>query len=85
VRRKGQPRLEDQCDDAGPVEEEIASELFFHVMPTNVVHDEGECMQERQDKESVGNPSVENLKSLVRNSREKRDPVCLTRGCTGQC
>jgi hypothetical protein len=85
VRSNGQPGLENERNDAGPVEYEIGSEMGLHVMRPNVEHNEWECMQERKDKEGIGNPSVENLKSLVRNSREQCDPVRLTGGCTGQC
>lgn len=59
--------------------------MILHVMPPNVVHNEWECVQERKDKEGVRDPSVEDLKLLVRNSSEQCDPVRLTRSCTGQC
>ena len=85
MRCKCKPRLEDQCNDAGPVEDKIRSEVVLHVMPPDVVHNEWECVQERKDKEGIGNPSVEDLKSLVRDSRKQCDPVRLTRRCTGQC
>ena len=80
--REGEPRLENKCDDAGPVEYKIRGEVFLHVMPPNVVHNEWECVQERKDEKGIGYPSVEDLKSLMRNSREQCDPVRLGRGCT---
>lgn len=84
MRRKGKPGLENQGNDAGPVEDKIRSEMVLHVMPPNVVHNKWKCMQERKDKEGIGNPSVENLKSFMRNSCEQCDPVRLGRGCTRQ-
>jgi hypothetical protein len=39
--------------------------MVLHVMPLNVVDNEGERVHECQDKEGIGNPSVEDLKSLV--------------------
>jgi hypothetical protein len=57
--------------------------MRLHVMPPNVVHNEWERVQKGQDKEGIGDPSVEYLKSLVRHSCEQCDPVRLTRCCTG--
>jgi hypothetical protein len=54
-------------------------------MPMDVVHNEGECVQERKNEKGISNPSMEDLKSLVRHSGEQRDPIGLTRGRTGQC
>lgn len=56
--------------------------MVLHIMPPNMVHDEGERVQERKNKEGIRNPSVEDLKPLVRDSRKQRDPVRLSCGCT---
>jgi hypothetical protein len=43
--------------------------MALHVMPVNVIDNEGKCVHEGEDKEGVGDPSMEDLESLVRNSR----------------
>jgi hypothetical protein len=58
--------------------------MGLHVMPPNVVHNEWEGVQKREDKKGIGNPSVKDLKSFVRDSREKCNPVRLSRRCTGK-
>lgn len=62
---KGQPRLEDQRNDTGPVEEKGRGEMFLHVVPVDVIYNERERVHERKDEERIGNPSVEDLESLV--------------------
>lgn len=57
--------------------------MRLHVVPPNVVHDEWKCVQERKEKEGIGDPSVEDLKSLVGNSGQQCDPIRLCCGCTG--
>jgi hypothetical protein len=79
---EGQPRLEDNRNDAGPVEQKIRGEMLLHIVPVDVVYDERERVHEGKDKEGIGNPSVEDLESLVRNACEERDPVRFTRRCT---
>jgi len=44
--------------------------MLLHVVPMNMVDNEGECVHECKDEEGVGNPSVEDLESLMRDSRE---------------
>jgi hypothetical protein len=39
--------------------------MEFHIMPMDMVHDEWERVQERQKKESIRDPAVEDLQSLV--------------------
>lgn len=53
MRRKGKPRLENERNDAGPVEYEIRSKMGLHVMRPNVEHDKWECVQERKDEEGI--------------------------------
>lgn len=59
--------------------------MMLHVMPPDVVYNEWECVQERKDKKGVGNPSMEDLKPLVRNSGEQCNPISLARSCAGYC
>jgi hypothetical protein len=56
--------------------------MRFHIMPSNMEHNEREGMQECKDEKGVGDPSVEDLKFFVRSSREQRNPVRLARRCT---
>lgn len=49
--------------------------MLLHIVPVDVVYDERERVHEGKDKEGIGNPSVEDLESLVRNACEERDPV----------
>jgi hypothetical protein len=51
-------------------------------MPVNVIHNKGECMHERKNEESIGDPSVKDLKPLMRNTRKECDPIRLARRCT---
>lgn len=57
--------------------------MMLHIMPSYVVHNERKGVQQCEDKEGIGNPSVEDLKFLVRDSCEQCDPIRLTRSCTG--
>jgi len=82
VRSKGKPCLGNQCNDSGPVEYETRRKMFFHVMPSDMVYNKRESVQQGKYKEGIGDPSVENLKPFVRDPREKSDPVRLTRRCT---
>lgn len=82
MRCQGKPRLKYQRNDTGPVEYEARGEVLLHVMPPNMVHNKRESVHEREDKEGVRNPPVENLKFLMRNSREQGDPIGLAGGCT---
>jgi hypothetical protein len=44
-----------------------------------VIDDEWKCMHKGKDEKSVGYPSVEHLKLLVRYTRKEGDPVRLAR------
>jgi len=79
VRSKGKPRLENESDNTGPVENETRFKSGFHIMPTDVVYDERERMEKRKDEEGVRAPAVEHLQPLVRDAGEQCDPVRL--GC----
>lgn len=65
MRCEGEPRLKNQCEYTGPVEQKTRCEVFFHVMPVNVVHDEGKGMEKSEDEEGVRYPAMENLKPLM--------------------
>jgi len=82
VRSKCKPRLEDESNDASPVEYKAGRKVFFHIMPSNVINNERESVQKRENKKSIRYPSMEDLKLFVRNSSEERDPACFTRRCT---
>lgn len=69
VRSKGKPGLDKECNDASPIEYKIFCKMLLHIMPPNMKHNEWKCVQEREDKEGIGDPSMEDLKSLVRNPR----------------
>ena len=56
--------------------------MLLHVMPPNMINNEWECVHERKDEECIGNPSVEDLKSLVGDSCEQCNPIRLSRSCT---
>lgn len=83
MRSKGEPCLKDQRNDAGPVKYEIGRKMVLHVMELDMIYDEWECVHESKDKKSIGNPSVEDLESLVRDSRQQCDPIRLACGCAG--
>lgn len=65
VRCKGKPSLEDDGDNACPVEEETHLHLHHHIMESYMVDDERECVHQRKNKKGVGYPSVEHLKLLM--------------------
>lgn len=53
--------------------------MTLHVTRMDVIHDEGERVDECEDEKSVSDPSVKNLKFLMRNARKESDPVCFAR------
>jgi hypothetical protein len=53
VRRERKPGLREQCDDSSPIEDEAGGEVHFHIMPSNMEHNEGKCVQERKNEERV--------------------------------
>lgn len=55
--------------------------MLLHVMLVNMIDYERECMHEAEYKEGVCNPSVEDLKFLMRNPSDQYDPVRLYRCC----
>lgn len=77
VRHESKPGLRYQCDDTGPVEKKTRSEVHFHVVPVDVVYDEGKSMQKRKDEEGVADPSVKDLETLVRYAGDEGDPICF--------
>jgi hypothetical protein len=81
VRCKGKPRLKNNCYNTCPVEKETRTEMVLHVMRPNMNHDERERVHERQYEEGIGDPSVEHLKLLVRDTGDQSDPIRL--GCCG--
>lgn len=83
MRRKSEPCLKNQRNDAGPVKYKIGRKMVLHVLKPDVVYDEWECVHESKDKKGIGNPSVEDLEFLVRNSCQQCDPIRLACGCTG--
>jgi hypothetical protein len=42
--------------------------MLLHIVPVDMVYNERERVHERQDEEDIGDPSVEDLESLMRNS-----------------
>jgi hypothetical protein len=48
-------------------------------MKADVKDDEREGVHERKEEERVGGPSVKHLDLLMRDSRGKRNPICLAR------
>lgn len=54
-------------------------------MKPDVIDDKWEGVHERKEEEGIGGPSVEHLELLMGNSREERDPVCLSRGRAVEC
>jgi hypothetical protein len=82
MRHEGKPCLEYQCNDTSPVEQKIRGEVLFHIVKVNMIHDKRKCMKERKDEESIRNPSVEDLQSLVGYASTQRNPVGLGCGST---
>jgi hypothetical protein len=68
MRHEGEPCLEDDRNYTRPIKDQALGEMHLHIMPVNVVYNEGECVQERKDEESVSDPSVEHLEPLMRHS-----------------
>lgn len=83
MRKKREPSLEYKRNNTCPVEEEVICEMLLHVIPMDVVYDERESMQQRKQKEGIGDPSMEYLESFVRYASEQRNPVCLASRCAG--
>ena len=42
MRHESQPRLGNDCNDTRPVEQQALGKMRLHIMPMNVVYDEGE-------------------------------------------
>lgn len=82
VRGEREPRLEEQGDDACPVEQVVHLPLHLHVVEADMVDDEGESVQQGEEEECVRTPAVEDLELLVGNTGEEGDPVGLACGCT---
>jgi hypothetical protein len=80
--RECKPCLNKDCDNAGPIEHKIISKVMLHIMPPNMVYDEWKGVQESKDKEGIGYPSVENLKSLVGDASKQCNPIRFARSCT---
>jgi hypothetical protein len=77
-RCKGEPRLEYQSDNAGPVFENIAdSDVVNHIMICNVPNNEWKCVHQREDEKSVCDPPMKDLELLMWNPRHQCDPICL--------
>lgn len=51
--------------------------MRLHIMPVDVVHDEGKGVQQGKNEEGIGDPSVEDLEPFMGHSRQQCDPVCL--------
>lgn len=83
-RCKGQPSLEYQSNDASPVENQTHFELHHHVVVANVEYNEWERVEQCEQKESVGYPSMEDLQLFVRNASQQCDPVCFTSSRTAE-
>lgn len=66
MRCKGKPSLEDQRNDAGPVEYGAVHRHFhYHIMPVDMVDDEWKGVHQCQNEKGIGSPSVEDLKVLM--------------------
>lgn len=68
MRHESKPRLADKRDNSSPVEQQISGEMALNVVPVDVVYDEWECVYQREKEEGVCDPSMEDLKPLIRNS-----------------
>lgn len=76
---KSKPSLQDDGYDACPIKYQTHLKLHDHIAKSDVKDDEGKRVHKCEEEKSVGYPSVEHLELLVRDTREKCDPVRL--GC----
>jgi hypothetical protein len=79
---KSEPSLKDQSNNARPVEQITHLPLHLHIMKSNMIDNERESVDQREDEEGVGGPAVEDLKSFVGDTCEESDPIGLARSCT---
>lgn len=83
MRGEGEPCLEDERYNAGPVEQGTHHRDFHdHIMEADVVYNEREGMHQSKKEKRIRRPSVKDLNSLVRDPGRKSDPIRLTRCCT---
>lgn len=68
MRHERKPRLEDQGNDTRPVKDQTRCEVAFHIPHMDMLHNKGERVYEREDKEGIRDPSVEDLQLLVGDS-----------------
>lgn len=85
MRQECKPSLCNQSSNTRPVEEKTRLELFLHLMPVDVVHDEGEGVEQCENEEGVGDPAVEDLEALVAYAGDECYPIRLGRGGTAYC
>lgn len=85
MRCKCKPGLKNERDNASPVDEGVHhGHLHDHVMESNMIHDEGKSVHERENKERVCSPAVKNLDLLMRDSCRERDPIRLACCCAAK-
>lgn len=55
---------------------------MLHIVPMDVVYDEGKCVHKRKNEKGVCNPSMKYLKSFIRYSGDQCDPIRFARRST---
>lgn len=86
TRRKSEPGLEHNSDNAGPVFKYVTDgDVVNHVMVSDVPNDERECMHKRQDHEGVCDPPMKHLELLMGHSCHQGDPIRLACGRAESC
>ena len=75
-RRKGKPALNEKCDNAGPVFEDVTDRDFVdHIMVSNVPNNKRECMHQRKKHEGICDPPMKDLQLLMCDSGGQSDPT----------
>lgn len=77
MRCKSKPGLEDEGDNACPVEEEAHLHFHHHVMKSYMVDDKRKGVHQCKNEKGIGDPSVKHLELLMRNTGKKCDPARL--------
>ena len=83
MRHESEPCLKNKSNYARPIEQQAFGKMGLHVIPMNVVYDKWECMKQGEDEKRIGDPSMEDLEPLMRNTGDQGDPVSFTRSGAG--
>lgn len=79
VGAESEPCLENKRDNASPIIKSAHHRHFHdHIVPSDVVDNEWECMHEGEKEEHVRDPAMQHLELFVGDSCEERDPIGLT-------